>query len=157
MLNVSGADVALTGEYQGRRCMTLTYPTINRARRVLWVVTGSEKASALQRLLDGDDTIPGCRVRREQALLFADRAAIRQLTGTPKGGCNMRAGIATDHGGFGLKEDLVDRLRARAVAEGRVVFLSAEYGQAERYLRRLDKIAALELQRTSYQSSLGRA
>jgi 6-phosphogluconolactonase len=86
VLNVSGADVAITGNYQGRRRMTLTYPMINRARRVLWVVTGSEKASALQRLLDGDVTIPGGRVRREQAVLFADRAAIGPLTATGKGG-----------------------------------------------------------------------
>jgi len=86
VLNVSGADVALTGVYQGRRRMTLTYPAINRARRVLWVVTGSEKAGALQRLLDGDVTIPGGRVRREQAVLFADRAAMGQLNATRKGG-----------------------------------------------------------------------
>ncbi len=154
----------------------------------------------------------------------------------------MRLGIATDHGGFGLKEDLVARLRAaghevidfgahhlepeddypdfvvplaRAVAEGRVergvaicgsgvgasvcankipgiraglvgdtfsarqgveddhmniicmggrivgpflawdllvAFLSAEYGKAERYLRRLDKIAALELQPSGHRA-----
>jgi ribose 5-phosphate isomerase B len=151
----------------------------------------------------------------------------------------MRVGIATDHGGFGLKEDLIARLEAaghevvdfgahhlepgddypdvviplaRAVAAGSVergvaicgsgvgasvcankipgiraglvgdtfsahqgveddhmniismggrvvgpflawelvaAFLAAEYGQAERYLRRLDKVAALELQATS--------
>jgi ribose 5-phosphate isomerase B len=152
----------------------------------------------------------------------------------------MRIGIATDHGGFGLKEDLLARLGAaghevvdfgahhlepeddypdfvvplaRAVAEGKVergvaicgsgvgasvcankipgiraglvgdtfsahqgveddhmniismggrtvgaflawelvaAFLAAEYGQAERYLRRLDKVAALELQPSSH-------
>ena len=86
VLNVSGADVALTGVYQGRRRMTLTYPAIDRARRVLWVVAGSGKTEALQRLLDGDVTIPAGRVRREQAVLFADRAAIGQLTTTRKGG-----------------------------------------------------------------------
>jgi 6-phosphogluconolactonase/glucosamine-6-phosphate isomerase/deaminase len=86
VLNVGGADVALTGVYQGRRRMTLTYPMINRARRLIWVVTGSEKAAALQRLLEGDVTIPGGRVRREQAVLFADRAAIGQLTASRKGG-----------------------------------------------------------------------
>ena len=86
VLNVTTADVALTGDYQGRRRMTLTYPAINRARRVLWVVTGSEKTAALERLLDGDVTIPAGRVRREQAVLFADRAAMGRLTATPKGG-----------------------------------------------------------------------
>jgi 6-phosphogluconolactonase len=86
VLNVSGADVALTGDYQGRRRMTLTYRVINRARRVLWVVTGSEKAAALHRLLDGDVTIPGGRVRPEQAVLFADRAAVGRQTAILKGG-----------------------------------------------------------------------
>jgi 6-phosphogluconolactonase len=86
VLNVTAADVSLTGIYQGRRRMTLTYPAINRARRVLWVVTGSEKTGALQRLLDGDVTIPAGRVRREEAVLFADRAAIGRLTATGKGG-----------------------------------------------------------------------
>jgi 6-phosphogluconolactonase len=75
VLNVTGADVALTGVYQGRRRMTLTYPVINRARRILWVVTGSEKIPALRRLLNGDVTIPAGRVSREQALLLADRDA----------------------------------------------------------------------------------
>ena len=80
VLNVTGADVALAGIYQGRRRMTLTYPAINRARRILWVVTGSEKIQALERLLDGDVTIPAGRVRREEAVLLADRAAIGRLT-----------------------------------------------------------------------------
>src|SRR5580658_274740 len=86
VVDITGADVALTGVYQGRRRMTLTYPALDRARQVLWVVTGSEKTEALQRLLDGDISIPAGRVRREQALLFADRAAIGQLSAIRKGG-----------------------------------------------------------------------
>jgi 6-phosphogluconolactonase len=58
--------------------MTLTYPMLNRARRVLWVVTGSEKVEMLVRLLDGDVSIPAGRVRREHALLLADHAATGQ-------------------------------------------------------------------------------
>ena len=68
-------NVAVTGVYQGRRRMTLTYPAINRARRVLWVVTGSEKTQMLQRLLDGDESIPAGRICRERASVLADRAA----------------------------------------------------------------------------------
>ena len=79
VLNVTNADVALTGIYQGRRRMTLTYPALNRARRVLWVVTGSEKVEMLRRLVDADQTIPAGRVRREQALLLADRDAAGAL------------------------------------------------------------------------------
>jgi 6-phosphogluconolactonase len=75
VLNVTDADVAVTGFYQGRRRMTLTYPVLNRARRVLWVVTGSEKAEMLRRLIAGDQSIPAGRVRREEALLMADQAA----------------------------------------------------------------------------------
>jgi 6-phosphogluconolactonase len=86
VLRVSSADVAMTGVYQGRRRMTLTYPALNRARRVLWVVTGGEKREMLQRLLDGDVSIPAGRVRRDQALLLADRAAAGRLTAARKGG-----------------------------------------------------------------------
>src|SRR5499427_5023529 len=54
VLSVTDRDVALTGSYQGRRRMTLTYPVINRSRRILWVVTGEEKVDALARLRAGD-------------------------------------------------------------------------------------------------------
>jgi 6-phosphogluconolactonase len=75
VLAVTDRDVAMTGVYQGRRRMTLTYPMLNRARRVLWVVTGSEKVEMLRRLRDGDVSIPSGRIQREQAVVLADRAA----------------------------------------------------------------------------------
>jgi 6-phosphogluconolactonase len=74
-LSVTDSDVSLTGVYQGRRRMTLTYPILNRSRRVLWLVTGSAKADMLVRLAEGDSTIPAGRVRRDHALVLADRAA----------------------------------------------------------------------------------
>jgi len=77
VLNVSDRDVAITAAYQGRRRMTLTYPIINRSRRILWVVTGTEKAPALTRLVNGDKSIPAGRVRRDRAVLIADQAAAR--------------------------------------------------------------------------------
>jgi 6-phosphogluconolactonase len=86
VLSVTDRDVALSGVYQGRRRMTLTYPVLNRSRRVLWVVTGSEKVAMLHRLLDGDLSIPAGRVRRDQALVVADRAAAGQLTAGGEGG-----------------------------------------------------------------------
>ena len=79
VLDVTDADVALTGVYQGRRRMTLTYPILDRARRVLWVVTGSDKAGPLAKLLKGDVSIPAGRVRQDQALILADRAAAGSL------------------------------------------------------------------------------
>lgn len=75
VLEVADRDVAVTGAYQGRRRMTLTYPALSRARRILWVVTGSDKAGALQRLLAADTTIPAGRVSTENALVVADEDA----------------------------------------------------------------------------------
>jgi 6-phosphogluconolactonase len=86
VLKVSDVDVALTGVYQERRRMTLTYPMLNRARRILWLVTGAEKAEMLRRLLDGDVSIPAGRVRREQAMVLADREAAGQLASKYKRG-----------------------------------------------------------------------
>ena len=74
-LEITDSDVAMTGLYQGRRRMTLTYPILNRSRRILWVVTGKEKAEMLARLRDGDRSIPAGRVRRDTAWMLADRAA----------------------------------------------------------------------------------
>lgn len=75
VLNVTNAVAALTGTYQGRRRMTLTFPVINRARRILWLVTGGEKAGMLARLRNADNSIPAGRVRQDHAFILADRAA----------------------------------------------------------------------------------
>lgn len=75
VLGVTNADVALTGIYQGRRRMTLTYPVINRARLLLWLVTGSEKVGMLSRVREADESIPAGRVSQDRAVIFADRAA----------------------------------------------------------------------------------
>jgi 6-phosphogluconolactonase len=79
VLDVKDADVALTGMYQNRRRMTLTYPIINRSRRVLWLVTGSEKAGMHARLQAGDVSIPAGRVSRDHAVVLADLAAAGQV------------------------------------------------------------------------------
>src|SRR5215510_4229265 len=75
VLEINDADVGLTGLYQGRRRMTLTYPILNRSRYVLWLVTGSEKSALLPRLRAGDASIPAGRVRADRAVILADRAA----------------------------------------------------------------------------------
>jgi 6-phosphogluconolactonase len=79
VLDVTESDVALTGSYQGRRRMTLTYPILNRARRILWLATGSGKSDMLFRLRNGDSSIPAGRVRRDHALVLVDRAAAAEL------------------------------------------------------------------------------
>lgn len=75
VLDVLDRDVAVTGPYQERRRMTLTYPTLNRARQILWLVTGEDKLDALARLRAGDTSIPGGRVSTANALVIADAAA----------------------------------------------------------------------------------
>ena len=77
VLEVRDRDVALTGEYQGRRRMTLTYPVLDRAHQVLWLVAGADKVDALARLRAGDPSIPAGRVRAENQVIFADRTAAR--------------------------------------------------------------------------------
>src|SRR5713226_1559347 len=79
VLDVTGADVALTGLYQGRRRMTLTYPVLNRSRRIVWLVTGREKAEMLARLCEGDYSIPAGRIHRDRAMVLADREAVDRL------------------------------------------------------------------------------
>lgn len=79
VLDVSASEVAMTELYQGRRRMTLTYPILNRARQVLWLVTGEGKAAMLVRLRDGDRTIPAGRVRADHAVVFTDQAAAARL------------------------------------------------------------------------------
>jgi 6-phosphogluconolactonase len=76
VLDVVDRDVALTGVYMKRRRMTLTYPMLNRARRILWLVTGADKRAMLPRLRAADASIPAGRVRQEAALVLADRSAI---------------------------------------------------------------------------------
>jgi len=77
---VHDAEVALTGLYQNRRRMTLTYPILNRSRHVLWVVTGAEKAPMLPCLLAGDAGIPAGPIAQANATLLADAPAAAEIT-----------------------------------------------------------------------------
>ena len=76
VLEVSDRRVAMTATaYQDHRRMTLTYPALNEARRIVWLVTGPDKPEALQKLLAGDKSIPAGRVRNENMVVVADGAA----------------------------------------------------------------------------------
>lgn len=76
VLDVTDRRVALTaGDYQGRRRMTLTYPELARADRLLWLITGAEKREPLKRLRDRDQSIPAGRVATDQAIVIADADA----------------------------------------------------------------------------------
>lgn len=79
VLEVDDRDVAITGVYQNRRRMTLTYPILNRAAKILWLVTGSNKVEPLSKMLAGDRSIPGGRIESARAVLLADSAAAAKL------------------------------------------------------------------------------
>ncbi|MFZ1135502.1 MAG: 6-phosphogluconolactonase [Candidatus Korobacteraceae bacterium] len=78
VLKVTDSDVGVTEVYMGHRRMTLTYPMLNRSRKILWLVTGAEKVAMLPRLQAGDTSIPAGGISRDQAVILADRAAAGQ-------------------------------------------------------------------------------
>jgi 6-phosphogluconolactonase len=82
-LDLVDEDVAVTRPYQGRVRMTLTYPALDRARALLWLVTGAAKAAMLGRLRSADASIPAGRVRGDRALLLADAAAAGESAPRP--------------------------------------------------------------------------
>lgn len=76
VLEVTDRRVALTETaYQDHHRMTLTYPALNEARRIVWLITGPDKKEPLAKLLEGDESIPAGRVRNENMLVVADEAA----------------------------------------------------------------------------------
>ena len=76
VLDVEDRKVALTEQaYQDHRRMTLTYPALAEARQILWLVTGPDKVEPLQKLLEGDESIPAGRVKNENMIVIADEAA----------------------------------------------------------------------------------
>jgi 6-phosphogluconolactonase/glucosamine-6-phosphate isomerase/deaminase len=76
VLAVDDRRVALTGgAYQGHQRMTLTYPALAEARRIVWLVTGPDKVEPLAKLLDGDSSIPAGRVENQKMTVVADKAA----------------------------------------------------------------------------------
>lgn len=75
VLNVTDRDIATTGVYEGRNRMTMTYPVINRARKIMWLISGKDKVQAMKKLRAADPSIPAGRISQVQALLLADRDA----------------------------------------------------------------------------------
>ena len=85
VLEVTDAWVGITAAYQQHRRMTLTYPVLNRARAILFIVTGEDKADALLRLSRHDPTIPAGRVENANVLVIADRGAAARLDAGAQG------------------------------------------------------------------------
>jgi len=76
VLEVRDRRVALTETvYQEHRRMTLTYPALDAARRIVWLVAGADKQEPLRRLLAADPSIPAGRVANEEMVVVADEAA----------------------------------------------------------------------------------
>jgi 6-phosphogluconolactonase/glucosamine-6-phosphate isomerase/deaminase len=76
VLDVEDRRVAMTdGAYQGHRRMTLTYPALREARKILWLALGEGARQPVARLLAGDKSIPAGRVENDDMVLVADEAA----------------------------------------------------------------------------------
>ncbi len=76
VLDVTDELVAVTQEYQGHRRMTLTYPALEAAREIVWLVTGEEKRDVLARLLARDTTIPAARIANTHQRIITDSATV---------------------------------------------------------------------------------
>jgi 6-phosphogluconolactonase len=79
VLEVTDRDVAITGAYQNRKRMTLTYPMLNRAAKILWLVTGANKVEPLVKMMAVDRSIPAGRISQERAVLLVDPAAAAKI------------------------------------------------------------------------------
>jgi len=77
--DVRDKDVAITGDYKGRRRMTLTFPVLDHALFALWIVTGPDKARVLRRFRDGDSMLPAAHVNARERVVVADAAAATRL------------------------------------------------------------------------------
>jgi 6-phosphogluconolactonase/glucosamine-6-phosphate isomerase/deaminase len=75
VLAVMDRSVAITAPYRGERRMTLTFPALERAVNIMWLVEGANKADALERLISHDPSVPAGRVEVARQVVFADRAA----------------------------------------------------------------------------------
>jgi 6-phosphogluconolactonase len=75
VVDVRDRLVALTREYQGHRRMTLTYPALDAALEIVWLVTGEDKRDAVARLLARDTSMPAARISNPRQLLVCDTGA----------------------------------------------------------------------------------
>jgi 6-phosphogluconolactonase len=79
VLDVLDRPVAVTRLYQGFRRMTLTFPVLDSARCVVFVVSGAEKAGALSAVRAGDTSVPAARIRASDVRFFCDPEAATEV------------------------------------------------------------------------------
>ncbi len=75
VVKVRDRPVAVTHNYQGHRRMTLTRPVLDAARLRVWLVTGEDKAPAVERLLAGDPDQVAASIRASASMVILDTAA----------------------------------------------------------------------------------
>ena len=75
VLEVTDRRVAVSDTYQGHRRLTLTYPELERAGKLLWLITGESKREPLGWLLANEGSIPAGRVESDDSTVIADRDA----------------------------------------------------------------------------------
>ena len=80
VVDVTDRLVASSGEYQGRRRMTLTVPAVNAGRALMLQVVGADKAAAVAGMLQGDPTLPASRLRAD-TVVIADAGAASATAG----------------------------------------------------------------------------
>jgi 6-phosphogluconolactonase len=68
-------DVAIVGLFRGLVRMTITPPVVDRARSVVVLVAGADKAPVLARMIAGDPSVVASRVLGAHTVIVADAAA----------------------------------------------------------------------------------
>jgi len=63
-------------EYEGHRRMTVTYPALANAGKILWLTLGEKVREPLALLLESDPRIPAGMVENDDMLVIADEAAM---------------------------------------------------------------------------------
>jgi 6-phosphogluconolactonase len=74
VLDERDRTVAVTEPYQGLRRMTLTFPALDSAASIVWLLFGEVKRDALTKLIERDPSIPGARVAVADQLVVTDIA-----------------------------------------------------------------------------------
>jgi 6-phosphogluconolactonase len=72
VLEVRDRRVAMSGPYQNYLRMTMTYPTLDAAAKIIFMIDGETKRDALRKLEAGDTSIPAARIAARDVLVLTD-------------------------------------------------------------------------------------
>lgn len=79
VLDIADRWVATSGPADGFTRMTLTFPTLDLAGSIVFVVTGEAKADAVARVFAGDTEMPASRLEADLVVFLLDEAAASRL------------------------------------------------------------------------------